>query len=184
MTNASSKPNGHYPIIGAIVLLLVLIGSIGLAAVKLTDEYVRMAPTACSDAFISNANPYVWLPRSVSGVFYGQTINLHFDMVNGYRIDFYGVVHDGKLQNLKCGSTVDYDFDVTMSDLEALRLATSSRPIASFRDSWQGGSIQMKARDPKWQQESLERLAETLTSGSEEPVPEDIQSFFSQFLDK
>lgn len=166
-----------------VIVFVLLIGSIGLASIKVSQDYAKLAPTACNQTYMKQHKLYIWLPGQVSDVFYERRINLQFNMINGNTILVNGIVDNDRITQLKCGSSTDYDFNVTMSDLDALKLATSTTPILEFRNLMKAGSIKIVPKDSsKYTPQILEEMADRMIEDGEEPVPFGIRNYFRQFL--
>ena len=136
----------------------------------------KALPDSCSDLPLEGR--YVWLPKSVGEVFDGSTINLHFSTIRG-KIDVWGKVQNGRIAPLRCGRSQNYDYEIWMSDVDAISLATSDEPISTFQQLRRGGRIEVDANG----EENERRLedAEALENEDDEPVPGTIQGFFGAF---
>ena len=65
-----------------------------------------------------------------------------------------------------------------MSDLSALKLATSKKPIVAFVELMKAGDIKLITTEP-----SLLQRAEELASADNEPIAKSIRNFFGQFIE-
>jgi hypothetical protein len=162
-----------------LALAALLIGSVVVGTIAVTEQYKEIAPSSC-EGFVSR-NSYIWLPRAVSDVFDGDMVILHFSMVNGNEITVNGMVYRGAIVGLECGRTEDYDFEVWMSDLNALELATSEKPVTTYVRLWRSGEIRMEANGPE--NEMKLTYADMLLAQDDEPVPEWIRLMFGRYLE-
>lgn len=149
-----------------------------IAIISLTiltsSHYLDLIPDSCDQ--IPLEGKYIWLPNSVSEIFEDSIINLHFNTMRGNEISLYGYVSGQKIQNMKCGRSQNYDYEVWMSDLNAIALATSNKPITTFQQLRREGQIKVKANG----EENKQRLndADILETQDDEAVPGSIQNFF------
>jgi len=69
-----------------------------------------------------------------------------------------------------------------MSDVTALQLATSTKPVTTFVTLWRSGQIKVQPNG----EENKRKLsyADQLVAQDNEPVPEWIRNFFSIYIDK
>jgi hypothetical protein len=157
----------------AVIALLLLISS--AAAIIATSDSIEYY---CVEENVRHG--YIWLPARVSDLFLGGKVNLHFSMPNGNRYDIYGTVQDQEISGLHCGASAEYDYDVSMGYMDALHLATSTKPVTTFVGLWRSGNIILEANG----QENQEKLDNTglLVSTDDEPVPEPIRSLFLPYL--
>jgi hypothetical protein len=141
------------------------------------ELYKRVAPRTCQE--FKDDFGLIWLPKKVSDFFKGDHILLHFSMINGENITVGGTVYDNEIGSLVCPDYARPDFEVWMSDREALALATSSRPVTTFVDFYKGGQIRIKA----YGEDNQKKLAEgeKLAAEDDEPVPQYLRDVFSQF---
>jgi hypothetical protein len=162
-----------------LVLAILLVGSVVVGTIAVNDYYRQHAPTSC-DEFIMR-NSFIWLPEKVSDVFYGKKVILHFSMINGNNITVNGVVSESEITDLHCGRSADYDYEIWMSDLNALELATSTKPVTTFVRLWRSGQIKIKPNGSE--NELLLSKADLLLSQDDEPVPEWIRNIFGRYLE-
>jgi hypothetical protein len=162
-----------------IALAALLIGSVVAGGIVLSEVYKEAAPDTCEE--FRAMSGYIWLPQSVSDIFLGDRVILHFSMHNGNEITGHGIVKHGMITDLECESPENYDFEVWMSDVNALQLATSEKPISTFVQLWRKGEIRIEANGPK--NEMKLTYADMLVAQDDEPVPERIRDLFSVFLD-
>jgi hypothetical protein len=163
----------------AIILVIILIGSVTTTALALTEYYKANAPETCHEAL---GVGYIWLPESISNLFMGDNVVLHFSMVNGKNITVYGAIADHGIYDLRCSPLdVEYDADVWMSDETAIYLATSTTPITTFVTNWRNGKIIIETHN----QETEEKLsmADELVANDFEPVPISIRIVFGVLLE-
>jgi len=156
-------------------LSALLIGSV--SAITLNELYKQSAPKTCKEY----QGSYIWLPEKVSDIMHGSTVNLHFYMFDGNEIIFNGIVKDSAITNLKCGRTDDYDFEVWMSDVNALQLATSDKPVTTFITLWRNGEIRFEANGKE--NEMKLAYADQLMAQDDEPVPEWIKQIFNKYVE-
>ena len=158
--------------LAGIALLLLISSAAAIIATSGSIEYY------CVEERIQNG--YIWLPTEVSDLFLGDKVNLHFSMPNGNMYDVYGRVSGNRIAELHCGSSPDYDYDVSMGYMDALHLATSTKPVTKFVELWRSGNIVLEANS----QENQEKLdnADLLVSSDDEPVPETIRNLFLPYL--
>jgi hypothetical protein len=133
-----------------------------------------LIPSSCGQ--IPLEGKYIWLPESVSQVFDGSIVNLHFGTMQGNEISLFGYVSGQKIQNMECGRSQNYDYEVWMSDVNAISLAISDKPISTFQKLRRSGEIKVEARG----EENQKRLddAAALEKEDNEPVPATIRRFF------
>ena len=131
-------------------------------------------PSSCAQ--IPLEGKYIWLPSLVSQMFDGSTVNLHFNTMQGNEISLHGYVSGQKIQNMECGRASNYDYEVWMSDFNAISLATSKNPISTFQKLRREGEIKVDANG----EENEKRLedAAVLEDEDDEPVPQSIRLFF------
>ena len=160
-----------------LIVVFLLVGTIAVASIKVNEFYRKYAPTTCEEALVIG---YIWLPEDVSGLFMNDSVILHFSMLNGNEITGYGIVKKGRIGDLRCEPYPHHDYEVWMSDLNALELATSEKPITTFVRLWRSGQIRMKANG----QENEMKLAyaDQLVAQDQEPVPEGIRKMFGRFI--
>jgi len=159
--------------------LFLLIGAIAISAVGVTELYKQIAPKSCEEF---KQVGYIWLPKDVSKVFLNDTILLHFSMINGKTVTVAGMVSDGKISELSCLPASAHDFEVSMSDINALELATSMKPISTFVRLWRTGSILI---EPNGKENQVKlAYADQLMTNDSEPVPEFIRNIFGKFVGK
>lgn len=165
-------------IVSLSLLTVLLIGSIGLTTFAASELYKSNVPSSCEE--LDPSGSFIWLPHKVSDIFMGDTIILHFSMMNGGEVTVSGEVADGGIYDLSCTIPEDHDFEVWMSDLDALSLTASDKPITRFVTLWRSGDIQIEAGGP----ENGQKLsyADQLLSQDDEPVPEWIQELFSDLI--
>ena len=130
------------------------------------------------DAFTSG-NKFIWLPSAVSEHFDGAQLTLHFSTFAGNNFTVYGEVTKEAIYPLTCEETKEADFEVWMSDWNALQLATSQEPTETFVKLWRSGEITLVANGEE-NQEKLEATQELVNQ--DEPVPEYIRSIFLRYL--
>jgi len=156
----------------AIALLLLVSSAAAIIATSDSIEYY------CVEERIQSG--YIWFPAEVSDLFLGDKINLHFKMPNGNMYDVHGTVRDHEISGLHCGVSQEYDYDVSMGYMDALHLATSTKPVTKFVELWRSGNIILQPNG----QENQEKLdnADLLVSTDDEPVPELIRNLFLPYL--
>jgi len=161
---------GFFGISAYYALFILTIASLGMQPTTLQ----KLVPDDCQSLPLEGR--YVWIPNSVSQVFDESTINLHFSTIKGNQINIWGEVQNGKISPLHCGRSNNYDYEVWMSDLNAIELATSDKPITTFQNLRRQGQIRIEANGEKNQQ----RLdaASVLENRDNEAVPQSIQDFF------
>jgi hypothetical protein len=169
--------NTHLLIIA--VILILLIGSIAAGTIVLSELYKQIAPKSCDD-FKAVENGYIWLPKSVSDIFKGAQVNLHFKMVNGNEISVNGIVEESKISRLECGRSSNYDFEIWMSDRDALELTVSDKPVTTFVTLWRKGNIRINANGIENEQKLA--YADQLVAKDNEPVPDSIQKLFAKYV--
>jgi hypothetical protein len=156
-------------LLAALFLAALLVGSVAVGAFGVNQFYKNVAPSSCEELQLDNASS-VWLPQKVSEAFMGDKVIFHFAMVNGNDITFSGVVEKGEIAHLRCGIIPDYDYEIWMSDADALELATSTKPVTTGADLWRSGQIKIRAGSPE--DEKKFAYANTLVAEDDEPVPE------------
>lgn len=162
-----------------VILLLIfflLVGST-LSGLVVNELYKTIV-----DRLECKEGGYIWLPKKVSELFYGDTLNLHFFLLDGRQIHSYGVVSEGKISNLKCGSTSDYDFDISMTDINAIELSISDKPVTTFVHLWRAGQIKVKSSNLA-NEEKLD-YADQMVAFDNEPVPENIQNITKRYVER
>lgn len=159
-------------------ILILLVGSLIVGTIAVNDYYVKNMPSSCGE-FLGK-NSFIWLPKAVSDLFEGDNVIIHFSMMNGNTIIVNGVVAPSSIIDLECGRTSDYDFEIWMSDANALELATSRKPTTTFVTLWRSGQIKIQANGIE-NQEKLE-YADQLVA-QDEPVPSWIRNIFEKYLD-
>jgi len=165
--------------LGLVLLAALLIGSTMVGVITLNELYKNTAPKSCEE-FLACSN-FIWLPKNVSNLLYGDRINLHFHMVNGHEISVNGIVEKGAIKHLKCGRAADYDFEVWMSDVNAIQLATSTKPITTFVTLWRAGQIKVQPNGKE--NERKLAYADQLVAQDNEPVPEWIRNIFRRYIE-
>jgi hypothetical protein len=165
-----------YLLIGIAALL---IGSVMGGGIVLNELYKVIAPDTCEDFL--RLSDYIWLPGSVSDLFLGDIVILHFSMHDDNVITGHGTVSEGMITDLGCGRADVHDFEVWMSDANALQLATSEKPITTFVALWRRGDIRIEASSVE--NEMKLAHADMLMAKDDEPVPEGIRDAFSVFID-
>jgi len=160
-----------------VFVLILLIGSIMGGTFAVNEFYKKHAPESCEEFL--EVNHFIWLPSAVSDVFEGDIVNLHFSMINGHEISFSGVVERNSIVDLECGRSTHYDFEVWMSDFNALQLATSLEPTKTFVMLWRSGEIRMHANGPE-NEDKLNRADELVEN--DEPVPGWIRDIFGRYV--
>lgn len=161
-----------------ILLAMLLVGSVVVGTIAVNEFYMDNFPKSCEE-FVGR-NSFIWLPEKVSDVFYGDIIILHFSMINGNNITIHGVVADSEITSLRCGRTSDYDFEVWMSDINAMELATSTKPVTTFVRLWRTGEIKI---EPNGKENEMKlEYADQLMAQDDEPVPEWIRSIFGKYI--
>ncbi len=159
-----------------ILICALLVGSLG-AGVALNDFYKANAPHTC-EAFIHAG--YIWLPQSVSSLFMDDSIILHFTTIYDDHITVYGIVNDHGIFDLSCKAFLKPDAEVSMSDLMAIELATSTKPITTFVTGWRNGRIEIKTYNLATQKKLA--YGDQLMANDFEPVPPVIRAIFDRFL--
>jgi len=158
------------------ILAIMLIVLVGTVAVGITLE--TKLQELCNDLDKAD-NYYIWLPKSVSNFFNNEKINLDFKVAQGLNFGINGIVKEQRITNIKCGIAEDYSYFVSMSDRNAIELATSDKPITTFVKLWRAGGITVKPKDVE--KEVKLREAETLlTKNDNEPVPDEIQDYMKE----
>jgi hypothetical protein len=164
----------------AIAFAVLTMGSVLVGTTALNDYFKTHVATVCDDDSIVE-NSFIWLPEKVSDLFYGNRVNLVFTMFDGNEFKVNGVVARGKITGLRCGMDDGRDFDVRMSDVTAVSLATSTRPVRDFVTMWRTDRITVMGQgDEKGRKLAY---AEQLMAQDDEPVPERIRGFFSRFIE-
>ncbi|MFH0737203.1 MAG: hypothetical protein V1827_00485 [Candidatus Micrarchaeota archaeon] len=161
------------------LLSLLLIGSIGLTTVAASELYKQNVPSSCTEMDVSRS--FIWLPHKVSDIFMDDSLILHFAMLNGKEITVSGVVGDGGIYDLSCEIPESRDYEVWMSDLDALSLTASDKPITRFVTLWRTGAIRIEADGSENEQKLA--YADQLLAQDDEPVPEWIQDLFSDLIE-
>jgi hypothetical protein len=156
----------------------LLIGSV-VGGIALSDYYKEVVPHTCEG--LLEVASYIWLPESVSDLFMDDEVILHMRMYEGTEVTGHGLVRQGKLTEFGCGRTESYDFEIWMSDVNAMQLATSEKPITTFVTLWRRGEIRVEANGTE--NEMKLANADMLVAQDDEPVPEAIRDAFSVFLD-
>ncbi|MBI5227232.1 hypothetical protein HY988_01470 [Candidatus Micrarchaeota archaeon] len=159
-----------------ILIAIFLIGSVAIG-MMLNDFYKANAPRTCED-FIQVG--YVWLPESVSRIFMNDSVILHFSTINNDQITAYGIVRDHGIFDLGCQPIRNPDAEVSMSDLTAIELATSAKPITTFVIRWRAGKIRIKTYNSETERKLA--YADQLLATDYEPVPPLIRAMFGKFL--
>jgi hypothetical protein len=159
-------------------IALLLIGTVAVGTITVNELYKKVAPTTCEE-FLSVG--YIWLPKDVSNIFMEDRIVLHFSMINGNEITVYGTVKSGAISKLQCDPFSNHDFEVWMSDLNALELATSEKPITTFVTLWRNDQIRLKANGKD--NEKKLAYADQLVARDNEPVPVRIRNIFNKFIE-
>ncbi|VVC02542.1 Uncharacterised protein [Candidatus Bilamarchaeum dharawalense] len=161
-----------------LILAILTIGSV-VSSIAVTEYYLTHIPSSCEQT-ISSDDEFIWLPTKVSDLFLSDRIILHFSFINGENIVINGEVLPNKITHLKCGSTVDYDYEVWMSDINALELATSTKPTTTFVRLWRTGEIRIIANGSENEQKLSH--ADMLVAQDYEPVPVWIRNLFSKYI--
>ncbi len=157
----------------ALLLSILTFGSLITTTFFVNDFYNKISYENCNQYFLNQH--YIWLPKTVSDIFHNDKINLYFRLSNGKISIINGIVKDHGIYSLNCGSN-NADFDVYMSDLNALELATSTKPITTFVRLWENDEITIRATNS-----SKLQYSEQLLQNDHEPVPEDIRNFFNKY---
>lgn len=158
----------NYAILAGFIAIL-LVGAITLET-KMQE--------ICDDLNKTEGN-FIWLPRSVSNFFYNEKINLDFEVARGLNLIINGIVKEQRITDIKCGIAEDYGYWVSMSDRNAIKLATSDKPITTFVRLWKTDEINVKPKNVE--KEVKLREAETLlTKNDNEPVPDEIQKYMKE----
>ncbi len=161
-----------------VVLAILLVGSVVAGSIAVNKFYLKNVPSSCAD--FTGRNYFIWLPEKVSDVLYGDVVILHFSMIDGNSITIHGVVEDSAIARLRCGRTPDYDFEVWMSDINALGLATSVKPTTTFVRLWRTGEIRI---EPSGKENEMKlAYADQLVAQDNEPVPEWIRELFGRYI--
>jgi len=166
-------------LLATIFLAALLVGSVAIAAFGVNQFYRNVAPSSCEELHLGNDSS-VWLPQKVSDAFMGDKVIFHFAMVNGNEITFSGVVEKGGIAQLRCGTIPDYDYEIWMSDANALELATSTKPVTTGAKLWRSGQIRIKAGSPE--NEKKFAYADQLVAEDDEPVPEWVRAPLMNYI--
>jgi hypothetical protein len=160
-------------------IVLLLVGTVAVGTITVNELYKKVAPSSCEEFVYSSS--FIWLPDKVSEIFMNDKVIIHFSMINGKGISVNGIVKKGRISQLQCEPFPGHDFEVWMSDLNALELGTSEKPITTFVRLWRNGQIELVA----YGEENEKKLAyaDQLVARDNEPVPEWIRNFFSRFIE-
>ncbi len=101
-------------------------------------------------------------------------------MINGKEITTSGIVETQSINHLICKIPSNYDYEVWMSDVNALELATSTQPISTFVRLRKTGQIKLNANGKE--NEKLLAYEKQLLAKDNEPVPEWIREMFGHYL--
>jgi PHP family Zn ribbon phosphoesterase len=101
-------------------------------------------------------------------------------MINGHNITMNGVVAKGGIYDLHCGMIEDYDYEIWMSDLSALQLATSTKPTTTFVTMWRTGQIKIHPNGTGNAQKLA--YADQLVAQDNEAVPLWIRQMFGAYI--
>jgi hypothetical protein len=162
-----------------VALAALLIGTVVTGSIILNELYRSIAPSTCEEV-VSEISK-IWLPEVVSDYFYNDEITIHFDMINGNTITVHGTAYDEGIRDLRCERESAIDFEVWMSDVTAIELATSTKPITTAVTRWKSGFMEVVAYGPE-NQKKLEG-ADKLVEYDNEPVPEKIREYLQQFIE-
>jgi len=158
----------------ALLLIIILFtGTVAVGGAALLENH----PLQNCESFTAK-NKFIWLPGAVSEHFEGDRITLHFSTIQGNEFTVYGKVNSDGIYPLACEEKEESDFEVWMSDVHALQLATSTEPTETFVNLWRNGEIQLVANGEE-NQKKLE--ATDLLLKEDEPVPEWIRNIFSRY---
>ncbi|MBN2121762.1 hypothetical protein JW721_01740 [Candidatus Micrarchaeota archaeon] len=123
---------------------------------------------------------FIWLPESVSSLFLGDRVLLHFmSSLGSGELVISGVVSKGEIGDLSCGAAYDYDFEVWMSDANALELATSQKPVTTFLNLWKKGEIRLIPNGEENGRKLLDALEDESVNSDSEAVPRWIRELFA-----
>ena len=158
----------------ALLLIVILFtGTVAVGGVALLENH----PLQSCESFTAKNN-FIWLPSAVSGHFEEDNLLLHFSTIQGNEFTVYGQVAENAIYPLSCEEKEEPDFEVWMSDIHALQLATSTEPTETFVNLWRSGEIQLEANG-KENQKKLEAIDSLLNE--DEPVPKWIRDMFGRY---
>jgi len=160
-----------------LVLLFIILftGTVALGGSALFyDHHMQNCPAFTGD------NKFIWLPTAVSEHFEGDSVALHFSTLQGNKFTVYGTVWENAIYPLSCKEKENLDFEVSMSDWNALTLATSLKPTETFVKLWRMGEITIAPHGEENEQK-LEAADELIEQ--DEPVPEAIRNIFLPYLE-
>jgi len=172
---------------------ILKVAAISLLSLSLLLSCAAVAYAATPASFWKSfdiSSKYIWLPDLVGNFFDGAQINLHFRMVSGETLDVCGNVekpeYDGAharpagIYGLSWAVCREPDYDVSMSDANAISLATSTAPMRTFSSLQDGGSI---AVTPYGEGNAAKyRYAKAnFLSMDGQAVPQGIREYFGQF---
>lgn len=136
---------------------------------------------------------YIWLPDIVGNFFEGSQISLHFHMLSGETLDVCGTVetaggslsagHKGSpagIFSLSWATCANADYDVSMSDGDALSLATSTTPMRTFSSLEDAGNMVVKPRGDGNAAKYRYAKANFLVLDGQ-AVPQGIRDYFSAY---
>lgn len=140
---------------------------------------IAFAEFSCD--YLGEGNTYhIWLPKSVTAYFSEETINLEFLMPQGNVLAVTGRVGRSGIGDLRCGSSREHGYFVSMTWREAVLLATSNTPITTFQQLRGQGKIMVVPNGI----DKMQKLAEaegTLPMDDGQPVPSGIQGDFGKY---
>ncbi|MFH2101389.1 MAG: hypothetical protein ABII71_04875 [Candidatus Micrarchaeota archaeon] len=162
-----------------LAIAALFIGSVAAGTIAASELYLENVPGSCQELDVENG--YIWLPGKVSDLFSGKLLILHFALISGNEVTVSGTVGQGGIYGLECGETENADYEIRMSDLNAIELATSTRPVMTFVRLWRQGQIEL---EPHGEDNGRLLLQEgRLMAQDDEPVPESIRVMFGQLLE-
>lgn len=183
----AEKPSGLH---GKVLLFIAAFLLLGIGAII---SYQNIPASFWKGLDISSG--YIWLPDIVANYFEGKRISLHFYLSSGEVLDVCGtVIPQGKsisrfnmvaprpsITELSWSVCDEWDYDVSMSDFNALSLATSTTPTRTFASLMDSGEIKVK---PNGQDNALrfQYAYNEFRRQDGQPVPDDIRAIFEPYL--
>ncbi|GEM_PF-1604202 len=186
----ANKHSGHPILQNKVLLFLLAFVLLGTGAIV---GYGAIPASVWKSMDISGG--YIWLPDLVANYFNGKDISLHFYLASGEVLDVCGKVYPAGATiprfNLAAPrpsiTELDWkicdkpDYDVSMSDLNAVSLATSLTPIRTFASLMDKGEIKV---NPHGEENAIrfQYAYNEFRQMDGQEVPADIREIFQKYL--
>lgn len=162
----------------ALIVIAILAGT-AIAGTSVASMYHDMFSNANCEEY-NTGHGFIWLPRSVSDIFQGDTVIIHFVSMTNDELVVNGKVVSGAIYPIKCGRADDYDYELWMGVWNAFELATSEKPVTTFVRLWRSGQITIIPNGEENALKLLEAEENENVREDAEPVPQYIREGFEE----